>query len=67
MACFVLAHLDGTRNRESLRNLMLEAVRTGRVTIPKVKEQNEASTRELIRDQLEAILAQLCRCGVMVA
>ena len=30
LACFVLAHLDGTRNREALVDLMMDAVRTGR-------------------------------------
>lgn len=67
MACFVLRYLDGTHDRESLHTLMLEAVRNGQVTIPNANEENEALTRELISDQLETILAHLCRCGVMVA
>jgi methyltransferase-like protein len=67
MARFVLLHLDGTHNRESLQTLMLEAVRNGQVTIPKANQENQALTRDLISDQLEAILAHLCRCGVMVA
>ena len=67
MARFVLPRLDGTHDRESLHTLMLEAVRNGQVTIPNANEENEALTRELISDQLETILAHLCRCGVMVA
>ena len=67
MACFVLAHLDGTRNREDLRNLMLESVRTGRVNIPNFKAGNDEETRELIHEELESILHHLPRCGVLVA
>jgi len=66
MACFVLAHLDGTRNREDLRNLMLESVRNGRVNIPNFKAGNEEETRELINEQLESILHHLPRCGVLI-
>jgi hypothetical protein len=67
MARFVLLCLDGTHDRESLHTLMLEAVRNGQVTIPNANEENEALSRERISDQLETILAHLCRCGVMVA
>lgn len=66
MASFVLAHLDGTRTRESLRDLMLEAVRDGRISIQNLKAKNEAATHEVISEKLEAILTHLCRCGMMV-
>jgi len=67
MARFVLPCLDGTHNRESLRTLMLEAVRNRQVTIPSANEEGQALTPDLISDQLEAILEHLCRCGVMLA
>ena len=67
MACFVLAHLDGTRNREALCNLMLDGLRSGRVQLPNVKAGSEAETRELLHNQLESILQHLPRCGVLIA
>ncbi len=67
MACFVLAHLDGTRNREALLNLMLESVRSGRVVIPGHNAKSEDETRELLHNQLELILQHLPRCGVLIS
>jgi methyltransferase-like protein/SAM-dependent methyltransferase len=66
MAVFVLMHLDGTRNRESLSTLVLEAVEGGRVTIPNITRDNESSLREYINEKLETIIPHLYRCGLMV-
>jgi len=66
MACFVLAHLDGTRNRDALCNLMVEAIRTDQVLMPNLKERNIDEIKVSMRDQLEAILQQLARCGVLI-
>ncbi len=68
MACFVLAHLDGSRDREALLSLMREALRSGRVPLPETVAGNtDADIRELTRNQLTSILQHLPRCGLMVA
>ena len=66
MACFVLAHLDGTRNRDALCDLMVEAIRTDQVLMPNLKERNIDEIKVSMRDQLGAILQQLHRCGVLI-
>ena len=67
MACFVLAHIDGTRNRDALLNLMIEAVRNARVHLPNHTEASQEATRDVIHNQLESILQHLSRCGFLVA
>lgn len=67
LACFVLAHLDGTRNRKTLLNLIMEGVRTGRVSLPNNKAVSRESTREWINDRLDSILRHMPRCGFLVA
>ena len=66
MACFVLAHLDGTRNRDTLCDLMAKAVRTGQVRIPSLNTKNIDEIRMSMRDKLGKILQQLPRCGVLI-
>jgi methyltransferase-like protein/trans-aconitate methyltransferase len=65
MACFVLSHLDGTRDRDVLAELMLQEVRSGRVNLPKHKNNNVEATHELIVRQLESILQNFSRCGFL--
>ncbi len=67
MACYVLAHLDGTRNREALLKLMKEGLHSGRVQLPDYKGGNEEETRELLQNQLDSILVHLPRCGFLIA
>jgi methyltransferase-like protein len=66
MAAFILAHLDGTRNRKSLCNLIVEAVHTGRVTLPNAEQESATTLRAYIGEQLETIVPYLYRCGLMV-
>ena len=66
MAYFVLAHLDGTRNRDALADLMTDAVIGGRVQIPGLKSKGSNDIRIAMRDRLGSILQQLPRCGVMI-
>jgi methyltransferase-like protein len=67
MACFVLTHLDGTRNRDSLCDLMAVAVHSGKIRIPNFKTSSMNETRVLMQDHLKSILRQLPRCGVLIA
>jgi methyltransferase-like protein/2-polyprenyl-3-methyl-5-hydroxy-6-metoxy-1,4-benzoquinol methylase len=66
MACFVLARLDGTLDRNSLCDLMTEAVKTGRVPIPGLKTTHRETIRKSMQYQMDSILQQLPRCGVMI-
>ena len=66
MACFVLAHLDGTLDRNSLCDLMTEAVETGQIHIPKLDTRHGETIRESMQLQLTSILQQLPRCGVLI-
>jgi methyltransferase-like protein len=66
MAYFVLAHLDGARNRDALCDLMTEAVRSGQVQMPSLKSKRLDDIRISMRDRLGSILQQLPRCGVMI-
>jgi methyltransferase-like protein/2-polyprenyl-3-methyl-5-hydroxy-6-metoxy-1,4-benzoquinol methylase len=66
MACFVLARLDGTLDRNSLCDLMTEAVQTGRIHIPKLDTRHGGTIRESMQLQLASILEQLPRCGVLI-
>lgn len=66
MACFVLSHLDGSLNRDSLCNLMTEAIETGRIRNPKLETTHREMIRKSMRHQLTSILQQLPRCGVLI-
>ena len=66
MAYFVLAHLDGTQNRDALVDLMTEAVRSGQVHMPALKSKKLDNIRISMRDRLGSILQELPRCGVMI-
>jgi methyltransferase-like protein/2-polyprenyl-3-methyl-5-hydroxy-6-metoxy-1,4-benzoquinol methylase len=66
MACFVLARLDGTRDRNSLCSLMTEAVQTGLIHIPKLDTRHGEPIQESMKFQLASILQQLPRCGVLI-
>jgi methyltransferase-like protein len=66
MACLVLAHLDGSLNRDSLCNLISEAIETGSIRIPKIDTTNSETIRKSMRHQLTSILQQLPRCGVLI-
>ena len=66
MACFVLAHLDGTRNRDALCDLMTEAIRSGQVRIPNLEVRSVEEIRLSMRDQLGVILQRFRRCGFLI-
>jgi methyltransferase-like protein len=66
MAYFVLAHLDGTRNRDALVDLMTEAVCGDRVHMPGLKSKQLDDIRISMRDRLGSILQELPRCGVIL-
>ena len=67
MACFVLSHLDGTRNQESLLDLMQDGLRTGRVQLGSHKDNESAADRESMRLQLDSMLKNFYRSGLMIA
>ena len=67
MACFVLSHLDGTRNQESLLDLMQDGLRTGRVQLGSQKDNESAADRESMRRQLASMLKNFYRSGLMIA
>jgi methyltransferase-like protein/SAM-dependent methyltransferase len=67
MASFVLAHLDGTRDRDALCDLMTEAVHTGQIQLSNIKTKSVNETRISMRKQLESNLQHLPRCGVLIA
>lgn len=66
MACFVLARLDGTLDRNSLCDLMTKAVETGRIHVLKLDTKNSETIRKSMQHQLASILKQLPRCGVLI-
>jgi hypothetical protein len=66
LACFVLARLDGTLDRQSLCELMTEAVETGQIHMPKLDTTHRETIRESMQLQLASILQQLPRCGVLI-
>jgi methyltransferase-like protein len=66
LACFVLARLDGTLDRQSLCELMTEAVETGQMHMPKLDTTHRETIRESMQLQLASILQQLPRCGVLI-
>ena len=66
LAVFVLTHLDGTRNRDDLCDLMTEAVRNGRVSIPGLKVKGGDEIRRVMRDRLGSILQQIPRYGILI-
>jgi methyltransferase-like protein/trans-aconitate methyltransferase len=66
MACFVLSCLDGTRDRDSLCDLMTEAVQTGLICIPKQETTHKETIYKSMQHLLTLILQQLPRCGVLI-
>jgi len=66
MACFVLAHLDGTLDQDSLCDLMTEAVETGKIHLPALDTTHSETIRKSMSHQLNSILEQLPRCGVLI-
>jgi methyltransferase-like protein len=67
MACFVLSHLDGTRNQEALLDFMQEGVRSGRVRRGIQNDNASADDRESMRRQLASILKNFFRSGLLIA
>ncbi|MGB5987586.1 MAG: class I SAM-dependent methyltransferase [Desulfobacterales bacterium] len=67
LACFVLARLNGKRNREALLNLILEGLRSGEVTLPEPYKGSEAETWRSLAKQLESMLHSMARCGFLIA
>lgn len=66
MANFVLVHLDGTRTRDGLIDLVMDGIGSGRLHPPKQEAASQETSRERLGRQLDSILQHLARCGILV-
>lgn len=66
LACFVLAHLDGTRDRSDLADFMLQEVRRCRRTGSDRYQDVVEKTAEAMSYRLESMLSNFARCGFLV-